>query len=122
MAKPYSTDLRVRAMVEVDQGMPLEMVAQRFTVSVRTLRNWLALREESGELEPRRGEVGRKPKLGPVQRKSIETAIAQSPSLTLEELRIKFSLPVSLSTLWSALKQWGLTRKKSPVRRGAAAS
>jgi len=39
MAKPYSMDLRERVMAEVDEGLLLEMVAERFAVSVRTLRN-----------------------------------------------------------------------------------
>jgi len=115
MAKPYSMDLRERVMAEVDEGLLLEMVAERFAVSVRTLRNWLALRAESGSLLPRQGEVGRKRKLDPAQRESIEKAISRSPSLDLEELRTKFSLPVLLSTLWSALERWGMTLKKSPV-------
>ena len=121
MGKPYSVDLRERAWALIDAGDTASEVAEFFQVTVRTLRSWLALRRQTGEVAPRKGVVGPKPKLAE-HRAKITEAVQAAPSATLAELRVTLSLPGCLSTLWNALEQWGLTLKKSDVRGGAAAT
>ena len=115
MGRPYSLDLRERAVALLDAGEVASEVAELFEVTVRTLRSWLALRRQAGGVASRKGAVGPKPKLDEY-RKKITEAVQASPSATLEELRWKLSWPGCLTTLWNAIEQWGLTLKKSDVR------
>jgi transposase len=82
--KPYSKDLRLRVLAAIDRGMPRKEVARVFGVSEPTIRRYLRLRRESGDVEP-------KPVPGPPARKgaALEAALpAQAranPDLTLAE-------------------------------------
>jgi transposase len=60
--KPYSKDLRLRVLAAVDRGMPRKEVARVFGVSEPTIRRYLRLRRETGDVEP-------KPVPGPPARK-----------------------------------------------------
>jgi transposase len=120
MGKPHSLDLRSRVLAAVDQGESVDEVGERFSVTARTIWNWIALRKKTGQLTPRRGDVGPKRKLDAFRDKIVD-AIRVSPSLTLDELREQCKLPGSRTTLWNALVRWGQTLKKSPVRGGAVA-
>lgn len=115
MGRPYSVDLRARVISAVDSGDSVDEAAELFGVTARTIWSWLALREETGRVEPRKGAVGPKPKLDE-HREKIVAAIQASPSLTLDELREQLPLPGCRTTLWKTLERWGQTLKKSPVR------
>lgn len=115
MPAPLSMDLRVRIVAAYDAGETPAEVAQAFSVTERTVFNLLALRKETGRVEPRPGQVGPKPKLDQHREKIVQT-IRNKPGLTLEELRTQLGLPGCLSTLWNALQRWGITLKKSPAR------
>ena len=62
--KPYSKDLRLRVLAAVDRGMPREEVARVFGVSAPTIRRYLRLRRQTGDVEP-------KPVPGPRARKGV---------------------------------------------------
>ena len=49
--KPYSKDLRLRVLAAVDRGVPTEEVEKTFSVSVPSIKRWLKLRKETGDLE-----------------------------------------------------------------------
>ena len=49
--KPYSKDLRLRVLAAVERGVPREEVAKTFSVSVPSIKRWLKLRKETGDLE-----------------------------------------------------------------------
>jgi len=115
MGRPYSVDLRVRVMSAVDAGDSVDEAAEQYEVTARTIWSWLALRKTTGGIEPRKGAVGPTPTLD-VHREKIVAAIQASPSLTLDELREQLELPGCRTTLWKALKRWGQTLKKSPLR------
>jgi transposase len=51
--KPYSKDLRVKVLAAVDRGMPRKEVARVFGVSEPTIRRYLRLRRQTGDVEPR---------------------------------------------------------------------
>jgi transposase len=40
--KPYSKDLRLRVLADVDAGKPSEQVAKTFSVSTPTIKRWLS--------------------------------------------------------------------------------
>lgn len=115
MASPYSLDLRERVIALVDGGAKPAEAGKQFQVSERTIWGWLALRKETGELKPRKGDVGPERKLEEY-RERILHSVKTEPGLTLPERREKLNLPGCPSTLWSALRRWGVTIKKSPER------
>ncbi len=82
--RPYSKDLRLRVLAAVDRGMLRKEVARVFGVSGPTIRRYLRLRRETGDVEP-------KPVPGPPARKgaaleaSLPTQASANPDLTLAE-------------------------------------
>lgn len=121
MPRPYSVDLRERVLAAVDEGHAPGDVAVQYQISERTIWNWLALREETGKLAPREGDVGPACKLEEY-REQILKSITQEPDLTLLERQQKLQLPGCLTTLWNALLRWGITLKKSPPGRRTTAT
>jgi transposase len=121
--KPYSKDLRLRLLAAVDRGMPRKEVARVFGVSEPTIRRYLRLRRETGDVEP-------KPVPGPPARKcaALEAALpaqAQAnPDLTLAEHCELFEdvhgVKVSTATMSRAFEKLGLPLKKSPSLRPSA--
>ncbi len=123
--RPYSKNLRLRVLATVDRGMPREEIARVFGVSAPTVRRYLRLRRETGDVEP-------KPVPGPPARKgaALEAALpAQTkanPDLMLEEHCDLFEeaqgVRVSTATVSRAFARLGLPLKKGPpglrARRG----
>ena len=117
--RPYSKDLRLRVLAACDRGMPRREVAHLFGVSEPTVRRYLRLRRETGDVEP-------KPLPGPSARKgaALEEALpAQArtnPDLTLAEHCELFEkahgVGVSTATMSRAFARLGLPLKKSPSR------
>ena len=61
--KPYSKDLRLKLLAAVDRGMPrAEAAAEVFGVSLPSIKRWLRLRRQTGNVAP-------KPVPGPQARK-----------------------------------------------------
>jgi transposase len=115
--KAYSKDLRLRVLAAVDRGMAREEVAKTFGVSVPTIKRYLKLRRETGDVEP-------KPIPGPraCKRAALEerlpAQVALNPDLTLAEHRELFEeehgVEVSSATVSRALKRLSLPLKKRP--------
>jgi transposase len=115
--KLYSKDLRLKVLEALDRRMPRREVAQIFGISMPTIKRWLKLRRETGELAPR-------PSPGPPARKgmALEQALpAQlrlNPDFTLEEHRELFEetygIPVSTASISRAFERLGLPLKKRP--------
>jgi transposase len=113
--KPYSKDLRLRVLAAVDRGMPRKEVVRVFGVSEPTVRRYLRLRRETGDVEPR-------PPTGPPARKgaALEAALPaqakNNPDLTLEEhcelFEDQSSVRVSTATMSRAFGRLGLPLKK----------
>ena len=116
MATALAGDLRVRVMGDVDAGMSAERAAVKYSVSARTIYHWKALRRETRALEPRAGKTGPKPKLAE-HRERILAAVRENSAITLSDLRETLQLSVCVSTLWVALRTWGIVLKKSPAGR-----
>ena len=116
MAAALAKDLRVRVMRDVDAGLSAGLSAEKDSVSARTIYHWKTLRRETGALEPRAGKTGPKPKLAE-HRERILAAVREDSAITLNDLRAKLQLPACVTTLWLALRTWGLVLKKSPAGR-----
>ena len=123
MSRPYSEDLRARAVAAVEGGLSRHKSAAQFSVGVSSVIRWCQRKEETGSIaaKPMGGKV--KPKLLP-QRAWILERIAAEPSLTLEELRTELAergVAVAVSTIWEFLQREQLSFKKNSARRRARA-
>lgn len=110
----YSLDLRERVLADFDAGMGNDAVARKYRVSSRWVYKLRRQRSETGQIAPRRGKTGPKPKLA-AHLDQLVQLVKEQPDATLHELRQKLGVPVSLATLWATLKKLGLTLKKSPA-------
>ena len=110
--KAYSMDLGERVLADFDSGMGNNAVARKYRVSSRWVYELRQQRSETGQIAPRRGKTGPKPKLAGHTEQLVQLVEAQ-PDVTLSELRERLGVSVSLATIWLALKKLGLTLKKS---------
>jgi transposase len=119
--RAYSIDLRERVLMDWDAGLGTHAVARKYRVSPEWVRKLRRQRETTGDIGPRRGKTGPKPKLVE-HAERITELVRQSPDATLQELRQKLGLEVSIVTLWRVLKKLGLVLKKSPARSGTGSA
>jgi transposase len=82
--KAYSKDLRLKVLEAVDCGMDRREVAGVFGVSLPSIKRWLKMRREVGDVRPR-------PIPGPPARKGamlaewLPSQLERNPDLTLDE-------------------------------------
>jgi transposase len=118
--KPYSKDLRLRVLAAVDRGKPRAEAARVFDVSASSIRRYLRLRRETGDVDP-------KPVPGPPASKGAALEMALPAQVKANPLDITLSehcelfeeaegIRVSTATMSRALKKLGLPLKKSPSR------
>jgi transposase len=124
MSRPYSEDLRLRAVAAVEGGVSRRRAAAQFSLGVSSVIRWCQRKDETGSIaaKPMGGKV--KPKLL-AHRDWILQRIAAEPSLTLEELRAELAARgtrVATSTVFEFLKREKLTFKKNSARRRARAA
>jgi transposase len=116
--KAYSNDLR-RRVVETYEGgeHTLAEVADLFSVSLATVKNFLRRHRETGSPDALPHAGGRKPALNEKARQFIREALQQENDLTLDDLRrrlrAKHKQSVSRPTMCRLLQTLDLPRKKS---------
>jgi len=113
----YSIDLRERVLADFDSGLGNNAVARKYHVSSRWVYNLRRQRAETGNIAPRRGKTGPKPKLTESHLRRLQQLVQEQPDATLEELRDRLGVPVAVSTIFKTLKRLGVTFKKSAARR-----
>ncbi len=113
MPRPYSTDLRERAVEAVESGASRREIAEIFKVGVSSVIRWCQRWSETGSAAPKRSGGS----VSPLEEHSdwILALIAKQPDLTLEEIlaaMAKQGIPavgalssVSLIDTMSALKK-----------------
>ncbi len=116
MGAAYSTDLRERVLLDLDAGMTKAAIARNYHVSTRWVYKLQKQREETGDIAPRRGKGGPKPKLAAHAERLLEL-VEEQPDASLAELRERLGVAVGISTLWNALRKLGVTFKKGAARR-----
>ena len=119
MGTSYSVDLRQRIVAAYERGEgSFESLAQRFSVSSKTARNYLKLIESTGSLEPlpHTGGSGRK-KLFDHHYKDIEAWLDKDKNLfwwqVADKIKDKYDLSIDPSQLSRQMKARGFTRKKT---------
>jgi transposase len=112
--KQYSSDLRERALRQVDAGRPAGEVAALFGVHRTTLLRWRQ-RRELGESAPR-PRPGRTPAIGRAQQPALLAQVGAHPDATLAEHCATWAtatgVTVSESTMCRALRRLGWPLKK----------
>jgi len=124
MSRPYSEDLRARAVSAVEGGLSCRRSAAMFSVGVSSVIRWCQRKRETGEVaaKPMGGKV--KPKLL-VHRDWLLARVKAEPSLSLEELRAELAgrgSKVAVSTIWLFLEREKQSFKKNSARRRARAA
>lgn len=118
MARPYSMDLRERAVATAHAGtLTRTEVAAQFAVSEGTLYDWLRRAREQGSVAPRPHGGGRQTSIDELGEVLVCSFVAAENDLTLAELRAHYhratGVALSQSALWRALDRLGLAYKKS---------
>src|SRR5438045_1416639 len=116
--KPYSNDLRRRIVETYESGEhTLAEVADLFSVSLATDKNFLRRHRQTGSPDALPHAGGRKPALNDKARLFIREALRQDNALTLDELRRRLQSrhkqTVSRPTMCRLLQTLDLPRKKS---------
>ena len=91
MPRPYSTDLRERAVEAVESGGSRREIAEMFKVGVSSVIRWCQRWSETGSAAPKRSGGS----VSPLEEHSdwILALIAKQPDLTLEEILASGALP-----------------------------
>ena len=114
--RPYSTDLRERAVASVQSGAcTVAEAAERYAVSTAALERWLRLKRETGQCAARAHAGGTTRKLAALS-EMIRVTIQAQPDISLAELceqvRQSHGLSASPSMMCREVARLGLTRKK----------
>ena len=111
----FSMDLRERVIAAYDRGDgSTRQLSEVFGVSRAWISKLLRLRRERGSIAAVEYRRGPKPKLTDKHIDRVCELLAEEPDLTLDEVRRRLRLPVSVPVLCTTLKRIGFTRKKSP--------
>ncbi len=117
MPRPYSTDLRERAVEAVESGASRREIAEIFKVGVSSVVRWCQRWSETGSAAPKRSGGS----VSPLEEHSdwILALIAKQPDLTLEEIlaaMAKQGIPGSRSALQRFFDRHNVSFKKKPAR------
>jgi len=82
--RAYSKDLRLKVLDTVDRGIPRKEVAHIFGISLPSIKRWLKLRRESGNVEP--DPIPGPPAIkGALLEEWLPNYLENNPDLTLAE-------------------------------------
>jgi transposase len=124
MTRPYSEDLRERALARSDAGEPDRSIAAALEIAPSCLSKWRKLRRETGGLKPGKMNGHKKRRLsGDVAewlRDRIEAAPFTTRQLTAE--LVARGIKTDRRAVWTFLHGEGLSFKKNhhPGRAGPA--
>ena len=115
----YSLDLRQRILRAVDQGTPRTEIVKTFAVSRSTIKRYLKLRRETGDVKPK-AIPGRPSKKGATLQAGLLPQLEAHPDATLVEhcqfWEATHGIQVSSATMSRAIKRLNWTRKKKTIR------
>jgi transposase len=103
-------DLRQRVIGACDAGGKTKAVAKMFDVSPAWVRRLKQHRRERGDIIPRTGGGSRGRK---IDRDRLAALVKERPDATLVELRDRLGVAVTPWAIGKALRELGLTYKKS---------
>ena len=116
MGKSYSLDLRLRVLATIDGGLSKMQAHKTFNISRSTIDDWLALREQTGDVQVLPKRAGRR---GLHEHEAFEGFIAGHQHSTLGQMKVAWhqerEQSVSLMSFSRALRAAGYTRKKRVI-------
>jgi transposase len=126
MGRPYSLDLRERAVAAVeDEGMSRQAAAARFGVAASTVINWVRQFRDKGHGKPGR-MGGHKPKAISGEHREWLLTRCRASDFTLRglvgELAEQRGLKVDYRSVWEFVHAEDLSYKKNPSARRARSS
>jgi transposase len=110
----YPTKVREQVFEAYEQGMKTKRIAERYGVGrawCRGIKQRLRERGIRGAIVQKHGPD---PIFDQARREQLTALVGQTPDATLEELKARLDMPVSISTIWRTLTDMKLTLKKSP--------
>ena len=111
----YSMDLRERVLADLDDGMTKAAIGRKYRVSTRWVYKLQKQRDETGDIAPRRGKTGPKPKLAEHTERLLGL-VDEQPDASLAELRSRLGVAVCIATVHRTLRSLGVTFKKGGAR------
>jgi transposase len=127
MSKPYSLDLRERAVAAAEASLLQTEVVRLFSVSLATLKRWLSKRRAGQSLAPKRYRPGPRPAFGtPEARAALRAQLEADPDGRLldhcQRWYQRTGQALSLATLHRARRALGWRHKKKAHGRRARRS
>jgi transposase len=124
MSKPYSVDLRERAVAAAEAGLLQAEVVRLFSVSLATLKRWLFKRRSGQSLAPKRYRPGPRAAFGnPEAVAALRAQLEAEPDGRLidhcQRWHQRTGQAVSVATLHRARRALGWTHKKKAHGRRA---
>ena len=111
--RPTSIDLRKRILAaRVADGLSMGLIAERFKIPKGTVQNILERYRDSGSVEPKPQNAGRKPVFSGRTLRRLEQDVLLHPDATLAELRERSGVKASVVAVHNTLKRLGFTLKK----------
>jgi transposase len=127
MSKPYSVDLRERAVAAVEAGLLQSEVVRLFKVSLATLKRWLSQRRAGQSLAPKTYRPGPPAAFGsPEALAALSAQLEAHPDERLidhcQRWQARTGHALSVATLHRARRALGWTHKKKAHGRRARRS
>jgi transposase len=117
--RAYSYDLRLRVLHAVDQGKSRAEIIKTFDVSRATIKRYLKLRRETGDVKPK-AIPGRPAEKGAALQAGLLPQLEANPDATLVEhcqfWEATHGIQVSSATMSRAIQHLNWTRKKKTIR------
>ena len=124
MPKPYSHDLRSRALKACDEGEQPGVVAERFQIGRSSVYLWLKQRREEGRDCSKKMGGGPSPVIRDAVEAALQGLVESDNHLTLAQYRDKLAEAAGIFvhpwTVGRALRRLRLTRKKEDLARRRA--
>ena len=92
-----------------------EAIAQAYSVIERTVYRLAQQKRETGSVELKTSQRGRKAVLTEENKRDIQQCVEERPDITINEIREKLHLTASYSTVERAVKAMGYTLKKKSL-------
>jgi transposase len=118
MPAPYSLDLRRKAVLACEEGEGTQQeIAQQFGIGLRTLKEWIFIKKETGDVHPKEHiHRGKFPVIGDKGLIFIKRVVEKKPDILISNIQElyakKFNVEVAQSMVSRALKKLNLRRKK----------
>jgi putative transposase len=115
MTRPFSKDIRERALARADAGETVRSIAEALQISPSCVTKWKTLRRETGGIAP--GKIGghKKPVLSGANGEWLRKRIRSGP-FTLRKLALELAergIKTDVRAVWTFVHAEGLSFKKN---------